>query len=196
MTIADVARDEGKGHLYNSKVLPGREAKQRLPGLSLRFPTSKSLQILKLLLNNGYQKTVYSLPIGQAELGKELQITRQALSLHLKKLREFGLIQVGRGFINVTEEGLEAVGYRREPVIVNVRILPQKRSEAIQKINELPATEIFRVTGDVDVVLIVEQERLDHILEALSHIDGVVETKSLVSIACRRGTAPLKERDE
>lgn len=167
-----------------------------MPGLSLRFPTSKSLQILKLLLNNGYQKTVYSLPIGQAELGKELQITRQALSLHLKKLREFGLIQVGRGFINVTEEGLEAVGYRREPVIVNVRILPQKRSEAIQKINELPATEIFRVTGDVDVVLIVEQERLDHILEALSHIDGVVETKSLVSIACRRGAAPLRERDE
>ncbi len=155
----------------------------------MRFPTSKSLQILKLLLQNGCQKTVHSLPIGQAELAKELQITRQALSLHFKKLRESGLIQVGRGFINVTEEGLEAVGYRREPVIVSVRISPQKRSEAIQKINELPATQIFRVTGDVDVVLIVEQETLDRILEALSHIDGVVETKSLVSIAYRRGAA-------
>jgi len=191
MTIAHVTSDESQSRLYNSKLLSRKEAKQRLPGLSLRFPTSKSLQILKLLLDNGYRKTVYSMPIGQAQLGKELQITRQALSLHLKKLREFGLIQVGRGFINVTEEGLEAVGYRREPVIVNVRILPQKRSEAIQKINELPANEIFRVTGDVDIVLIVEQETLDQVLEALSHIDGVVDTKSLVSIACRRGAAPL-----
>ncbi len=196
MTIADVTRDESKSHLYNSKVLSERETKEHLPGLSLKFPTSKSLQILKMLLQNGRKKTVYSMPIGQAELAKELQITRQALSLHFKKLREFGLIQVGRGFIDVTEEGLEALGYRREPVIVNVRILPQKRSEAVQKINELPATEIFRVTGDVDVVLIVEQERLDQILEALSHIDGVAETRSLVSIASRRGAAPLRERGE
>ena len=155
----------------------------------MRFPASRSLQILKLLLQNGQQKTVYSFPIGQVELAKELQITRQALSLHFKKLRESGLIEVGRGFINVTEKGLRAVGYRREPVIVIVRISPQNRSEAIKKINELPATEIFRVTGDVDVVLIVEQETLDRILEALSHIDGVVETKSFVSIASHRGAA-------
>jgi len=196
MTIADVTRDEGKSRLYNSKLLSGRETKERLPGLALRFPTSKSLQILKLLLQNGSKKTVYSVPIGQVELAKELQITRQALSLHFKKLREFGLIKVGRGFIDVTEEGLEALGYRREPVIVNVRILPQKMSEAVQKINELPATEIFRVAGDVDVVLIVEQDRLDPILEALSHIDGVAETRSLVSIACRSGAVPLRERGE
>jgi DNA-binding Lrp family transcriptional regulator len=196
MTIADVTRDEGKSHLYNSKVLSGRETTERLPGLSLRFRTSKSLQIPKLLSQNGSKKTVYSVPIGQVELAKELQITRQALSLHFKKLREFGLIEVGSGFIDVTEKGLEALGYRREPVIVNVKLLPQKRSEAVQKISELPATEMFRVAGDVDVVLIVEQERLDPILEALSHIDGVVETKSLVSIACRRSAAPLREKGE
>ncbi len=166
------------------------------PNLSLRFPTSKSLQILNLLLQNGHRKTVYNVSIGQVELAKELQITRQALSLHFKKLRESGLIQVGRGFINVTKEGLEAVGYRTAPVILNVRILPQKRSEAIQRIDELPVTEIFRVTGDADVVLIVEQDRLDRILEALSHIDGVVETKSLVSIACHKSATSLVERRE
>ena len=162
----------------------------------MRFPASKSLQILKLLFQNGRKKTIYSVPIGQVELAKELRITRQALSLHFKKLREFGLIQVGRGFIDVTEEGLEALGYRREPVIVNVKILPQKRSEAVQKISELPASEIFRVTGDVDVVLIVEQDRLDQILEALSHIDGVAETRSLVSISCCKGSAPLSGNGE
>jgi len=194
MTIADLTRDEGKTRLY--KVLDEREPKERLPCLPLRFPTSKSLQILKLLLQNGSKKTVYSMPIGQVELAKELQITRQALSLHFKKLREFGLVKVGRGFIDVTEEGLEALGYRREPVIVNVRISPRKRSEAVKKINELPATEIFTVAGDVDVVLIVEQDRLNPILEALSHIDGVDETRSLVSIASRRGSAALRERGE
>ena len=186
MTIAEITHDERHGALYNGELLFGREANNRSPAPSLRFPTTKPLQILELLLQNGDRKTVYSVSVGQAELAKGLQITRQALSLHFKKLRESGLIQVGRGFINVTKEGLKAVGYRTDPVILNVRILPQKRSEAIQRIDELPATEIFRVTGDADVVLIVEQDRLDRILEALSHIDGVVETKSLVSIACHR----------
>jgi DNA-binding Lrp family transcriptional regulator len=186
LTIAEITHDERHGALYNGELLFGREANNRSPAPSLRFPTTKPLQILELLLQNGDRKTVYSVSVGQAELAKGLQITRQALSLHFKKLRESGLIQVGRGFINVTKEGLKAVGYRTDPVILNVRILPQKRSEAIQRIDELPATEIFRVTGDADVVLIVEQDRLDRILEALSHIDGVVETKSLVSIACHR----------
>lgn len=195
MTVVKTTHDQSKARAYNGKLFSGREANERLPGLFLRFPTLKSLQILKLLLQNGSKKTVYSLPIGQAELARKLQISRQTLSLHFKKLRESDLIQVGRGFINVTEEGLKAVGYRREPVIVNVRILPQKRSEAIQKINELPVIEVFIVTGDVDVVLIVEQERLDRILEALSRIDGVVEIRSLVSIASGKNTE-LRERRE
>jgi DNA-binding Lrp family transcriptional regulator len=196
LTIADISHDKRQDRLYDGKLLFGREANDRSPARSLRFPTSKPLQILELLLQSGHRKTVYSVSLGQAELAKGLQITRQALNLHFKRLRESGLVQVGRGFINVTEEGLEAIGYRRDPVIVTVKILPQKRSEAIRKINELPATEIFTVAGDVDVVLIVEQDRLDPILEALSHIDGVAETRSLVSIACRRGAAPVRERGE
>jgi DNA-binding Lrp family transcriptional regulator len=188
LTIAEISQDESKGRLCKGKLLFER-ANERSLNPSLRFSTSKALQILELLLQSGHRKIVYNVSIGQVELASELQITRQALSLHFKKLRESGLIQVGRGFINVTEEGLKAVGYRTEPVILNVRILPQKRSDAIQKIDELPATEIFRVTGDADVVLIVEQDRLDRILEALSHIDGVVETKSLVSIASHRSVA-------
>ena len=195
MTITEISHDESKGGLYKGKLL-FEGANECAPNLSLRFPTSKSLQILNLLLQNGHRKAVYNVSIGQVELAKELQITRQALSLHFKKLREYGLIQVGRGFINVTKEGLEAVGYRTAPVILNVRILPQKRSEAIQRIDELPVTEIFRVTGDADVVLIVEQDRLDQILEALSHIDGVVETKSLVSIAYHKSVTSLVERRE
>jgi DNA-binding Lrp family transcriptional regulator len=196
MTLAHVTPDEWKSRLYSSKALSEGNVTERSPDLSSRFPTSRALRILKLLLQNGSKKIVYSMPIGQVELAKELQITRQALSLHFKKLRESGLIQVGRGFIDVTEKGLEVLGHRREPVIVNVRIIPQKRSEAIQKINGLPATEIFRVTGDVDVVMIVEKDRLDLVLEVLSHIEGVAETRSLVSIAATRGTVPQGEMGE
>lgn len=84
--------------------------------------------------------------------------------------------------MNVTEDGLKAVGYRKDPVIVTVRILPQRRSEAVEKIKALPAIETFRVAGDADAVLIVEQDKLDRVLEMLAGIDGVIDTKSLVSM--------------
>lgn len=100
----------------------------------------------------------------------------------MKRLRELGLVQVGRGVINVTEDGLKAIGYHSNPVIVTVRVSPSKRLQAYERFKTLPAVEIFRVTGDADVVLVVEQDKLDHVLGTLSQIDGVVETKSLVSI--------------
>ncbi len=185
MTLTEVSQTKSNDRLYSRKLSLEENASARASDSSARFPVSKSLRILELLLRNGDKKTVYTVSIGQGDLARELQITRQALSLHFKKLRESGLIQVGRGFINVTQEGSKAIGHRGDPVIVNVRIVPQKRSEAIQKINQLPASEIYRVTGDADIVLIVEQGRLDRILEILSGIDGVVETRSLVSISCR-----------
>jgi DNA-binding Lrp family transcriptional regulator len=182
LTSADLTHVKSKSGLYS--VLLKKEADANSTEQP-SFPVSKPLQILRLLLQSGNRKTVHSVSIGQADLAKELGITRQALSLHFKRLRESGLVRVGKGFVDVTEEGLRAAGYRTDPVIVTARILPQKLSEAIQRINELPTREIFRVTGDADVVLIVEQDRLDRVLEILSCIDGVVETKSLVSISSR-----------
>ncbi len=189
MTFAKISLREDNENLYSTKLPLRKEANDHLLDVAARFPISKSLQILQLLLHNSDRKIVHSVEIGQADLAKKLQITRQALSLHLKRLRDSGFIQVGRGFVNVTEEGSRAVGYQRDPVIITVRVLPQKRSDAIQRIQQLPVVELFRVTGDADVVLIVEQGSLDHILEVLSLIDGVVETKSLVSFASAGRTA-------
>lgn len=160
-------------------------ADQSLPDSSSRFPTAKSLQILRLLSGSGHRRIVYNVSVGQTDLARKLNMTRQALNLHFKKLKESGFVQIGRGFVNVTEDGLKAAGYRKDPVIVTVSILPQRRSEAIERINRLPAIEIFRVTGDADVVLIVEQDRLDHVLELLSEIEGVIETRSLFSLPAR-----------
>jgi len=159
-----------------------KQAIEKLTDSAARFPVAKSLQILELVFRKGNRKTVYSARIGQTDLACTLHITRQALNQHLKKLRESGLAQVGRGFINVTEDGLRALGYRKDPVIITVRVSPQRRSDAFEKMKSLPAIEIFRVAGDADVVLIVEQHTLEQVLETLSEIDGIVETKSLVAM--------------
>ncbi len=185
MAFDEPFHNKVKTGLYDAELVLERRAIKGLPDSSVGFPSSKSLRILDLLSRSGNRRIVYSVSIGQGDLAGKLRITRQALSLHFKKLRGSGFVQIGRGFINVTEEGLRALGYRKDPVIVTVRILPQRRAEAIEKISKLPVIEIFRVAGDVDVVLVVEQDNLDHVLEILSGIDGVVETRSLVSMPCR-----------
>jgi len=93
-----------------------------------------------------------------------------------------GLVQVGRGFVNLTNEAEMALGHDTNTVIVEVRISPEKRPDAIRSIIDLPAMTILRVAGDSDIVLIVQRHELDKVLASLSAIDGVLETKSLVSI--------------
>ena len=63
------------------------------------------------------------------------------------------LIQAGRGFINVTENGLKATGYHHNPAILIVRVAPQYQREAYEKIKRIHAFEIFRVAGDADFAL-------------------------------------------
>ncbi len=189
MTFAKHIEEENKDSLYDVKLLlaNGPEgnaaARKSLPQKSFQAAlTRKTSQILKLLWENGDRKIVYSFYAKQIDFARKLNVTRQALSVHFKRLRESGFVQVGRGFVNVTEDGLKAIGYNSNPVIVTVRISPQKRLDAFAKIKGLPTVETFRVTGDVDVVLVLEQEKLDEVLGALSGVDGVIETKSFVSI--------------
>jgi len=150
--------------------------------LSQRYLTQKSLNVLRLLSEGGDRRTVYSLQVKQCDIASRLHLTRQALSIHFRRLRELGLIQVGRGFINVTNEGLEALGRNPNPVVMAVRIPCKKRSETIQRIKQIPANQILRVAGDYDVVMVVEQHRMDEVLAMLSEIDGNLEVKSLVPI--------------
>jgi DNA-binding Lrp family transcriptional regulator len=165
--------------MYNLSQTQPEESKIQAPP---RFLTRKSSQLLKMLWNNGTRHTVYSFYANQKDIARKWNVTRQALSIHFRRLRESGMVQIGRGFINVTEEGLRAIGYNSNPVIVMVRISPNKRLEVFPKIITLPVAEVFRVTGEVDLVLILDQDKLDQTLAMLASIDGVVETKSLVSI--------------
>lgn len=144
--------------------------------------TSRSRGVLRALLEMSKPAEVFTVRLKQAELARKLGITRQALNIHLKKLRERGYIRTGRGFIDIMESGLSFLGRLSQPQFIFTRVSPQKRKNAYKEIAKLPTRSIHRVTGDLDLVIIVDRERLDDVLKAISSIDGIEETKSYVTI--------------
>lgn len=144
--------------------------------------TRRSAQLLRMLYEKGKYMSTYTLILKQDELAKQLGISRQALNVHLRKLRVLKYIRTGRGFIDVTEKGLNILGVSSVPAFVFIKVSPLRRNYAYEKVRELTALRAFRITGDVDAVLIVEREKLDETLKKLSSIDGIQDTKSYVTI--------------
>lgn len=139
-----------------------------------------------MLYDQGKSTNTFTLRLKQDELAKQLGISRQALNVHLRKLRDLNYIRTGRGFIDVTEQGLGAVGISSTPAFILIKVSPLKRSYAYQKIKELRVQRAYRIAGDVDVLAMVEREKLDEVLKRLSSIDGIKDTKSYVTIEAIR----------
>lgn len=139
-----------------------------------------------MLYDKGRPTNTYSLRVKQDELAKELGVSRQALNVHLRKLRDLNCIRTGRGFIDVTEKGLNTLGMSSTPAFVLVKISPVKRIQVYGKIKELTLQRAFRIAGDVDALLIVEREKLDDILKKLYSVEGIQDTKSYVTIEAIR----------
>lgn len=135
-----------------------------------------------MLYEKGRATNTYTLNVKQEELAKELGISRQALNVHLRKLRDSHYIRTGRGFIDVTEKGLNILGISATPAFVFVKVSPHRRIPAYNKIKELIVQRAFRITGDVDALLIIDREKLDEVLKKLSSIEGIQDTKSYVAI--------------
>jgi len=135
-----------------------------------------------MLYDKGKPMTTYSLEMKQNELAKGLEISRQALNVHLRKLRDLGYIRTGRGFIDVTESGLKALGVSANPAFIFVKVSPVKRGEAYSRIGEFPIQRFFRVAGDMDAVVVVERDKLEETLRKLAFIDGVQDTRSYITI--------------
>ena len=144
--------------------------------------TRRTMQLLRMLYEKGKSTNTYTLRVKQDELAKQLGISRQALNVHLRKLRDLNYIRTGRGFIDVTENGLDLLGIASTPAFVFIKVSPLKRTYAYEKVKELTVQRAFRITGDVDAVLIVNREKLDEVLRRLSSIDGIQDTKSYVTI--------------
>ncbi|HEX69257.1 MAG TPA: Lrp/AsnC family transcriptional regulator [Candidatus Bathyarchaeota archaeon] len=146
------------------------------------IPSGRSLRLLQTLLRKGKPATVYTIRVKQSELARQLGISRQALNVHLRKLRDLGYVRTGRGFIDITEEGLNILGISANPAFIFVKISPHQRREAYKKMMQIPVQRLFRVAGDMDAVLILEQEKLNETLQRLSEIDGITDTRSYVTI--------------
>ena len=144
------------------------------------------MQLLQMLYEKGLATNTYSLRMKQNDLAKQLGISRQALNVHLRKLRNLNYIRTGRGFIDVTEKGLNALGISSNPAFVFIKVAPRQRGEVYGKIKELAIQRAFRIAGDVDALIMVERTRLDEILSKLSYIEGVKDTKSYVAIESLR----------
>jgi DNA-binding Lrp family transcriptional regulator len=135
-----------------------------------------------MLYEKGSSTNAYTLRLKQDELARQLDISRQALNVHLRKLRDVNYIRTGRGFIDVTDEGLSALGVSATPAFIFIKVSPLKRSCVYDKIKELSVQRAFRIAGDVDALVITERAKLDEVLKRLSSIDGIQDTKSYIAI--------------
>jgi DNA-binding Lrp family transcriptional regulator len=150
--------------------------------VSKHIPTWRAFHLLHMLYEQGRPATTYTLELKQNELAKQLNISRQALNVHLRKLRDGGCIRTGRGFIDVTEKGLNMLGISANPAFVFVKVSPLKRVGVYQTIVTLPIQRVFRVVGDMDAIIMVEREKLDEALKGLASVDGIQDTRSYVTI--------------
>jgi DNA-binding Lrp family transcriptional regulator len=144
--------------------------------------TKRSVQLLRMLYEKGKSTTTYTLRVKQDELSTQLGISRQALNVHLRKLKSRGYIRTGRGFVDVTDKGLSALGVSTTPAFILIKVSPVKRIQVYDKIKEIAVSKAFRIAGEVDALIIVERENLDKILKKLYAIDGVQDTRSYVTI--------------
>jgi DNA-binding Lrp family transcriptional regulator len=144
--------------------------------------TKRSVQLLRTLYEKGKSSTTYTLRVKQDELSSQLGISRQALNVHLRKLKNRGFIRTGRGFIDVTDKGLSALGISTTPAFILIKVSPIKRIHVYEKIKEVAASRAYRIAGEIDAMIIVERENLDETLKKLYAIDGIEDTKSYVTI--------------
>ncbi|MEM4954122.1 MAG: Lrp/AsnC family transcriptional regulator [Candidatus Methanomethylicaceae archaeon] len=145
--------------------------------------TDRRMQILRMLFNISEENKVFTIKKTQTELAKELNISRQALNIHLRKLKEEGLIRTGRGFIDITNKALKVIGMEGSETFVFLKVVPKKREEVYNKVKELPCSRLYRVTGEIDLIAIVPQIYLNKFLESVASIDGIEKTSSHVVIS-------------
>lgn len=149
---------------------------------SLELLTKRSVKLLKMFYEKGRSTNTYTLRVKQDELSEQLGISRQALNVHLRKLKSVGYIRTGRGFIDVTEKGLIALGVSTTPAFILLKVSPIKRIQVYNQIRDIVVMRAFRIAGEVDALIIVERENLDEILKKLYAIDGIQDTRSYVTI--------------
>jgi len=138
--------------------------------------TERQLQILQFLLKKAQPLRVYTVYADQDQIARELGMTRQALSVHLKKLKDFGLIRTGREFVDVTEKALRVLRMSGAEAIVMAKVAPKYRQQVYDKLKELPIEKAYRVSGDYDLVIIAREIHINDLLRIMSQMEGIEDT--------------------
>ena len=144
--------------------------------------TKRSVKLLRMLYEKGKSTSTYTLHLKQDELSEQLGISRQALNVHLRKLKKTGYIRTGRGFIDVSEKGLAVLGVSVNRAFVFIKVSPLKRVQVYEQIAKFPVERIYRITGDMDAIIQVEREKLDEALKKIGSLEGIGDTKSYITI--------------
>ena len=142
--------------------------------------TERQLEILRRLYESSRPVIIRTVKKTQRRLAEELNITRQALSNHLRKLREMGYIRTGRGFIDLTDKALELLGEREGDAFVFIKVTPQYRSEVYEGLKNTCVKSLYRVTGGIDLIAQVSTSKLDEFLREVSNMKGIIETNAHV----------------
>ncbi len=140
--------------------------------------TERQLEILRKLFYASIPVSYQTVVKTQAQLAKELKITRQALSNHLRKLRSLKLIRTGRGFIDLSPDCLRLLGKSTDEALVFLKVQPKFRMEVQEKVKQLNPLQVQRVTGSVDIVVLVSGADLAEFLSKVADIVGVESTST------------------
>ncbi|MEL9991707.1 MAG: MarR family transcriptional regulator [Thermoproteus sp.] len=144
--------------------------------------TDRQVQILQHLLQRAQPMRVYTVYGDQDEIARELGMTRQALAIHLKRLKELGLVRTGREFVDVTEKAVKFLKGQSNDVIVLVKVEPKYRDKVYDFSKKLPIEKALRLAGEYDLAVITQETVLDKVLDSLNNLEGVKETKTFISI--------------
>jgi DNA-binding MarR family transcriptional regulator len=144
--------------------------------------TDRQYQLLSLLLQRAQPMRVYTVYGDQDEIARELGMTRQALAIHLKRLKELNLVRTGREFIDITEKAVRLLKGHSSDVIILVKIEPKYREKAYEIAKKLPIEKALRLAGDYDLAIITQETVLDKVLDAVNNMEGIRETRTLISI--------------
>jgi len=157
-------------------------SKDELGNLVFPRPTKTTYKLLEFLKENATGEYVYRVDIKQSDLAKMLGITRQALSIKLKPFIKSGIIRTGRGFIEITEKGMMLLGYITKPVYIMVRVDPEKRVHVYNELKKLSYGKVSRVSGDFDLIIEVDGSRASDVLNLLSRLSGIEDTKTYFTL--------------
>lgn len=147
--------------------------------------TDRQYELLKMFSNIGTTKKVCTIRTTHQELSDKLGISRQALSIHLRRLKREGLIRTGRGFLDLTDKALEFLEKKTGEAYIIIKSNKRERKKVLDEVLKLPMEKICRVAGDSDVIVKIDRSKLDDALNMIDGVKGIQELTTHIVLECK-----------